>query len=97
MEPRNCVFVPGYASRSRLDALFLPPMRAFSLIVVTLFVLLGAVLLVLAVRVYLRTGNTAAAVYAAFSVIGSISGIIAARRNLRAPDRNRQGEGDSRR
>jgi hypothetical protein len=70
-------------------------MKAFSLIVVTLFVLLGAVLLVLAVRVYLHTGNAAAAVYAGIIVIGLISGVIAARRNLRAPDGDRPG-GDRR-
>jgi len=65
----------------QVSCIIVAGMKAFNLAVVTVFVLLGAGLFVLAVRVYLRTGNTAAAVYAGIIAIGSISGVIAARRN----------------
>ena len=56
-------------------------MRTFNLVVVSVFVVLGAGLFVLAVRVYRRTGNTAALVYAGVIVIGLVSGVFAAMRN----------------
>ena len=59
-------------------------MKALSLVLVVVLLLLGIVLVVLAVRTYRATGNVAAAVYALVLTIGVLSGALAVWRNTRS-------------